>query len=189
MVGVNPKYFNDISDSILMTTRGGTVYDRTFMSGFGRPGVGLSNWTSRTNYPALNVIPTGPAEMSFFVQKAYGQPDHRLERYSLRLDGFASLHADYDGGEMITKPFRFTGDELEINYSTSAAGSLRFELQDESGKVIPGYALADSREIIGDQIARTVAWTDGTSVAALAGQTVRLRVVLKDADLFSLRFH
>ena len=187
-VGVNPDYFNDISDSVLMTTRGGTVYDRTFMEGFGRPGIGLSNWTSRTNYPALNLIQTGPDEMSFYVQKAYGQPDHRLERYSMRLDGFAALHAGYDGGEMITKPFTFEGDELEINYATSAAGSVRIELQDESGEPWPGYTLADAREIIGDQIARTVTWTDGSSVAALAGQTVRLRIVLKDADLFSLRF-
>lgn len=187
-VGVNPDYFNDISDSVLMTTRGGTVYDRTFMEGFGRPGVGLGNWTSRTNYPALNVIQTGSAEMSFFVQKAYGQPDHRMERYSLRLDGFASLHAGYNGGEMTTKSFRFSGNELEINYATSAAGSLRFELQDEAGHVIPGFGLEDSREIIGDQISRVVAWTDGTRLKALAGKTVRLRVVMKDADLFSLQF-
>ncbi|MGY8717325.1 MAG: hypothetical protein ACKVI3_06045, partial [Verrucomicrobiia bacterium] len=88
--------------------------------------------------------------------------------------------------ETVTKPFTFTGEELEINYATSAtsaAGSLRFELPDESGD-----ALADSREIIGDQIARIVAWADGTSVKALAGKTIRLRVVLEDADLFSLRF-
>jgi hypothetical protein len=90
--------------------------------------------------------------------------------------------------EMVTKPFAFTGEELEINYATSAAGSLRFELQDESGDALPGYALADSREIIGDQIARIVVWADGTSVKALAGKTIRLRVVLEDADLFSLRF-
>jgi hypothetical protein len=188
-VGVNPDYFNDISDSILMTTRGGMVYDRTFMEGFGRPGIGLGNWTSRTNYPALNVIQTGPAEMSFYVQKAYGQPDHRLERYSLRLDGFAALHAGYDGGEMVTKPFTFSGDELEINYATSAAGSIRVELQDADGEPIPGYTLADAREVIGDQISRTVTWTDGPSVAHLAGQPVRMRIVLDDADLFSFRFH
>jgi len=187
-VGVNPDYFNDISDSVLMTTRGGTVYDRTFMAGFARPGIGLSNWTSRSNYPALNVIQTGPAEMSFFVQKAYGQPDHRMERYSLRLDGFASLNAGYAGGEMTTRPFRFLGNELEINYATSAAGSLRFELQDEAGHVFPGFGLSNSREIIGDQISRVVAWTGGTSLKALAGKTVRLRVVMKDADLFSLQF-
>ncbi|GAB5561060.1 MAG: hypothetical protein SynsKO_27070 [Synoicihabitans sp.] len=187
-VGVSPKYFNDISDSVLMTTRGGTVYDRTFMEGFARPGIGLGNWTSRTNYPALNVIQTGPAEMSFYVQKGYGQPDHRLERYSLRLDGFASLHAGYDGGEMVTKPFTFSGDTLEINYATSAAGSIRIEIQDRDGRPIPGYTLADAREIIGDQIARTVTWSDGPSVDKLQGKTIRLRVVLEDADLFSLKF-
>lgn len=188
-VGVNPDYFNDISDSVLMTTRGGTVYDRTFMEGFGRPGIGLENWTSRTNYPALNLIQTGPAEMSFYVQKAYGQPHHRLERYSMRLDGFAALHAGYDGGEMVTKPFTFTGDGLEINYATSAAGSIRIELQDADGEPIPGYTLADAREIIGDEIARTATWEGGSSVARLAGQPVRMRVVLEDADLFSFRFH
>ena len=187
-VGVNPDYFNDISDSILMTTRGGMVYDRTFMEGFARPGIGLGNWTSRTNYPALNVIQTGPAEMSFYVQKAYGQPDHRLERYSMRLDGFSSLHAGYGGGEMVTKPFTFSGDELEINYATSAAGSIRIELQDERGEPLPGYTLVDAREIIGDQIARTVTWANGSSVAELAGKPIRLRVVMVDADLFSFRF-
>jgi hypothetical protein len=187
-IGVNPAYFNDISDNIFMTSRGGILYNRTFMEGFVRPGEGLENWTSRTNYPALNVIETGPAEMSFFVQRAYGQPGHHLARYTLRLDGFSSLHAGYDGGEMLSHPFRFSGRELEINYSTSAAGSLRFELQDESGKPLPGFALAESREIIGDRIARAVGWATGSDVSAIAGKTVRLRVVLKDADLFSIRF-
>ncbi len=187
-VGVDPGYFHDISEAIFMTSRGGMVYDRTFMDGYVRPGLGFENWTSRTNYPALNVIQTGPAEMSFFVQRGYGQPGHHLSRFSLRLDGFASLHAGYAGGEMITKPFQFTGSELAINYATSAAGSIRFELQDESGEAIPGYTLADSREIIGDQISRVVTWSGGSDVSALAGQTVRMRVVLRDADLFAFRF-
>jgi len=188
VVGVDPGYFKDISEAILMTSRGGTTYDRTFLEGFVRPGLGFENWTSRTNYPAANVIQTGPEEMSFFVQRGYGQPDHHLSRFSLRLDGFASLHTGYAGGEMITKPFRFAGSELEINYASSAAGSLRFELQDESGNPLPGYELADSREIIGDQIARVVAWSGGTDVSALAGKTIRMRIQLKDADLFSFRF-
>ncbi len=187
-VGVNPGYFKDISEAIFMTSRGGTTYDRTFLEGYVRPGLGFENWTSRTNYPAVNVIQTGPEEMSFFVQRGYGQPGHHLSRFSLRLDGFASLHAGYAGGEMVTKPFRFTGEELEINYSSSAVGSIRFELQDESGEPFPGYALNDSREIIGDQISRIVSWTGGTDLSSLAGKTVRMRVVLHDADLFSFRF-
>lgn len=187
-IRVDPKYFNDVSDSIFMTSRGGLVYDREFMEGFVRPGIGHENWTSRTNYPAYGIIQTGPAEISFFVQRSYGQPDHHLSRYSLRLDGFSSLHAGYAGGGMTSKPFRFSGRELEINYATSAAGSIRFELQDEQGKPIPGFTLADSREIVGDEIARIVTWARDSKLESLRGKTVRLRVALADADLYSFRF-
>jgi hypothetical protein len=52
-----------------MTTRGGNAYNRTFMESYIRPGIGLNNWVSRTNYPALNVVRTGPEEMSVYVNQ------------------------------------------------------------------------------------------------------------------------
>jgi len=180
---------SDIADGVLLTSRAGTsTYDCTFLESFVRPGIGYSNWTSRNNYPALGVVQTGPAEMSLYVQRNYGQRNAYLERMTLRLDGFASVHAPYQGGEMVTRPFRFTGKELEINYATSAAGGLRVEIQDASGKALPGFALADCPEIVGDEIERVVRWRAGSEVGALAGKTVRLRFSMKDADLFSLRF-
>lgn len=177
-----------ISDAVFVTSRGGNRYDRTFMEGFIRPGIGLGNWVPRSNYPALNVVQTSPTEMSFYVQRNYGQPTHYVRRYGLRLDGFGSLHASYKGGEALTRPFRFAGNRLEINYSTSAAGSVRIELQDENGNAIPGYSLADSQEIYGDEISRTVSWKDGKDVTSLAGKTIRLRFVLKDADVYAFKF-
>ncbi|HAH43770.1 MAG TPA: hypothetical protein DCM07_02740, partial [Planctomycetaceae bacterium] len=65
-----------------------------FLSGYITGGIGAQNWVSRTNYPALNVVQTGPAEMSVYVNQDYAQQTAHLRRYSLRLDGFASLHAD-----------------------------------------------------------------------------------------------
>jgi hypothetical protein len=106
----------------------------------------------------------------------------------LRTDGFVSVNAPYAGGELLTRLFKFSGDKLEVNFATSAAGGLRVELQDESGKPIPGYALADCPEIIGDEIDRVIAWSAGADVGKLAGKPVRLRFSLKDADLYSLRF-
>jgi hypothetical protein len=100
---VDPGYFKDCSDGIFMTTRGGDRYDRTLMEGFINPGLGLENWVSRTNYPALNLVRTGPAEMSLYVGQNYGQPTSHLRRYSMRLDGFAALSAPYGGGEALTK--------------------------------------------------------------------------------------
>ena len=92
------------------------------------------------------------------------------------------------GGEMVTKPIIFEGDELVVNFSTSAAGSVRVEIQDDQRQPIPGYALAESVEIFGDQIDRVVAWKRGPNVGQLAGKPVRLRFVNKDADLYSIRF-
>jgi hypothetical protein len=185
---VDPGYFKDCSDAVFMTSRGGSVYDRTFMEAFIRPGIGLDNWVSRSNYPALNVVQTGPEEMSIYVNQDYAQPTAHLHRYSLRIDGFASLSAPYKGGEFVTKPFTFSGDELEINYSTSAAGEIKFEIQDQDGKPIPGYTLEDSQVIIGNEISRIVSWKNSGNLKKLNSKIVRLRVYMKDADLFSIRF-
>jgi hypothetical protein len=187
-LGVDPRYFSDCSDAVLLTSRGGAAYERTFMEGFVRPALGLENWVSRSNYPALNVVQTGPSEMSLYVNQDYAQPTAHLRRYSLRLDGFARLTAPYAGGEMVTKPLTFTGDRLAINFATSAAGGVRIELQDVHGQPLPGFALADSVEQIGNELERVVAWTSGSDLSALEGEVVRLRIVLEDADLFALRF-
>jgi hypothetical protein len=187
-LNVDPGYFKDCSDAYMMTTRGGNVYDRTFMEAFIRPGIGMKNWVSRSNYPALNVVQTSPEEMSLYVNQDYAQPTAHLHRYSLRIDGFTSLSAPYNGGEMITKPFTFSGHELEINYSTSAAGEIRFELQDENGVPVPGFTLEDSQAIIGNEISRVVRWDKAADLGSLITKTVRLRVQMKDADLYSIRF-
>jgi hypothetical protein len=186
-IQVNPKYFNDTSDAIFMTSRGGSIYDRTFLTAFIAPGIGAQNWVSRTNYPALGVVQTSPTEMSVYINQNYGQPTACLHRYSLRLDGFASVEADYDGGDMITRPLTFDGDSLFLNFATSAAGGIRLEIQDATGHPIPGFSLADCHELIGNEIERPVSFNGG-SLAKLAGQAVRVHFVMKDADLFSMRF-
>jgi hypothetical protein len=188
-IKVNPDYFRDTSDAVFMTTRGGNIYDRTFLEGFLRPGIGAQNWVSRTNYPALNVVQTGDTELSLYVNQDYAQPTNHMRRYSLRLDGFASVRAGYMRGELLTKPLTFQGSQLWLNFSTSAAGGLRVELQDAaSGKPLSGFALADCLEMIGNEIERAVSWKGGSDVGKLAGRAVRLRVEMRDADLFALRF-
>ncbi|QDU81443.1 hypothetical protein Pla110_31840 [Polystyrenella longa] len=187
-VGVHPSYFKDISDGIFMTTRGGTDYDRTFMEGFIRPGIGYENWVSRTNYPALGCVPTGENEMSVYANMNYGQPTAYLRRFSMRLDGFASIHADYDGGTATTKPFIFDGKELTVNFATSAAGEIFTEIQDADGTPIPGFTMDDSVRSIGNEISRTIRWKSGADVSSLAGKPVRLHFKMKDADLYSIKF-
>jgi hypothetical protein len=106
----------------------------------------------------------------------------------MRIDGFVALHAPLAGGELVTKPIRFQRKALSLNYSTSGAGSIFVELQDADGKPLPNFTLADCCEHFGDTLDRRVLWKAGGDVSALAGQPVRLRFVLKDADLFAWTF-
>jgi len=169
------------TDILFMSSRGGDRYDRLFTEAFIRPGLALERWGNRANYAAQNVVPTGPAEMSI-----YHAPGGL--RYTLRTDGFVSINAPSKGGQMVTRPLVFSGGELVINYSTSAAGRVQVEIQTPDGQAVPGFALADCPPIVGDQIEQVVAWRGGRDVSALAGKPVRLRFVMSDADLYSLRF-
>jgi hypothetical protein len=183
-----PDYAGDVSDGVFMSSRGGRRYTRTFMEAFMRPGRDRANWVSRTNMAAYGMVQTAPDELSLYYQHRYAQPGHYLARYTLRLDGFASLNGPYAGGEMVSRPVIFSGTRLVLNYATSAAGALRIELQDVDGHPLPGYTLDEALTLFGDEIERTYSWKSGSDLAALAGRPVRLRVVLQDADLFSLRF-
>ena len=193
-IKVNPGYFKDTSDAIFMTTRPAEgaahlgFYDRTFLEGFIRGGIGAQNWVSRTNYPALNVVPTGASEMSVFVNQDYAQPTAHLRRYSMRTDGFASLRSGYTGGHAVTRPLVFSGRELSLNFSTSAAGGVKVGFEDADGKAISGFSVEDCVTQIGNELDRKVTWKSGTDVSSLAGKPVRLRFSMKDADIFSFEF-
>lgn len=191
-IQVDPGYFGDCSDAVLLSSRGGSRYTRTFMESFIRPGLGLQHWVSRTNYPALGIVPTGENEISLYLQKNYGQPSAHLQRFSLRTDGFVSVNAKYRGGEMITKPLVFDQEadsiQLHLNLATSAAGSIQVELQDSTGSPLPDFRLEDCETIVGDRIDRIVRWNSKSRLDALKGQRVRVRFVMRDADLYSLQF-
>ena len=143
---------------------------------------------SRTNYAGNGIVPTGPGEISFYSHREYAQPTCHVARCALRTDGFASVNAPFRGGELVTHPLTFAGRELVLNYETSAAGSIRVEVQDVAGSPVPGYSLADARELIGDEVEGVYRWCSGSDVGRLAGTPVRLRFVMNDADLYSLRF-
>ena len=189
---VDPAYRqyaqHECSDGVLMTSRGGNHYDRTFLEAFMRPGLDPGNWVSRSMVAAYGIVQTGPTEMSVYYHQHDGQSNSHLARFALRLDGFASVRTPYTGGEVISKPLVFDGDKLEVNISTSAAGCCQVELQDSAGVAIPGFTLAECPQMIGDDIQRVVTWQTGEDVSRLRGQPVRLRFVMRDADLYSFSF-
>jgi hypothetical protein len=191
----SPRYGSAVTDGLMMTSRDGLTFKR-WGEAFLRPGSSRTNsWVYGDNIISWGILntesdqPDSPAELSIYVTEGYWTgKSQNFRRYSLRVDGFVSMQAPLNGGEFVTKPLVFDGDKLVINYSTSAAGGIWVEIQDASGQPLEGYAKAECHEIFGDEIQREVVWKRGDNVRRLASTPVRLRFVLKDADLFSFRF-
>ena len=181
-------YDTGVSDVVFMSSRDGLNFDRTFKEAFIRPGLDQNNWHDRGIYIERGILSVSPEEMALYGMENSHLPTQRIVRYSLRTDGFVSVTAGYDPGELITKPICFDGSELEINYSTSAVGSVKVEIQDENGNALPGFSMDDCPEKFGDEIDGVVSWSGDQNLKSLAGTTVRLRFEIKDADVYSYRF-
>ena len=177
-----------VNDIVFMSSRDGLNFDRSFMEAFIRPGPGMENWHERAVYFDWGLLQTSPEEISMYCQEHGRLPTAHLRRYTLRTDGFVSVQAGFTGGQFVTRPLVFEGGELELNYSTSAVGSAQVEIQDTEGRALPGYRLEDCPEKFGDEIEGVMGWNAGSGVDKLAGRAVRLRFVLKDADLYAFRF-
>ncbi|MCY3990172.1 MAG: hypothetical protein OXF50_02970 [Caldilineaceae bacterium] len=185
-----------LTDSMFMTSRDGQTF-KLWPESFIRPGLRpRDNWAYGDNYPNWGLVTTksaidgAPDEISLYLTEGYWRGESlNLRRYTLRIDGFVSVQAPLSGGEVVTKALIFAGRQLILNFSASAAGSIRVEiLRDQMDAPIAGFTLDDCVEVLGDDLARVVRWADGPDVSRLAGIPVRLRFVLKDADLFSFRF-
>lgn len=189
------RYGTAISEGLLMASRDGVHFKR-WNEAFLRPGIERTGtWQYGHQFIAEHLVetasdlPGAPNELSLYAAEDYWHgKGGALRRYSLRMDGFTSVHASLKGGELITQPFVFSGKTLSVNIATSAAGSMWVELQTADGKPIEGFSLADSVELFGDTLDRKVTWKQGADVSALAGKPVRLRFKLKDADLYSFQF-
>jgi hypothetical protein len=190
----SPREGTALTEGLFMTSRDRQRF-RVWPETFLRPGLRLrDNWFYGDNYQNWGLVETksaiedAPDEISIYVtERTMQDRPGVLRRHTLRVDGFASVSATAAGGQLLTKPLRFTGKRLVLNCSTSAAGGIRVEIQDEAGKPLPGFSLPDSAEIYGDSLQRAVTWKGG-DVSRLSGQAVRLRFELKDADLYALRF-
>ncbi len=195
----NPRLGTAVSDTVFMSSRDGVTFHR-WGEAFVRPGLRQAdNWFYGDNYVNWGLVTTAsaisgaPDELSLYVSEASrgdvsGQPAKTFRRQTLRQDGFVSVQATRGGGQAVTRLLRFDGNRLMLNFSASAAGSLRVELQDRHGAPLPGFALDDCVEILGVDLEREVRWASGADLANLIGQPITMRFELTDADLYAFRF-
>ena len=185
-----------LTDTLFMSSRDGVRFSLRGEA-FIRPGLRpIDNWVYGDNYTNWGIVETAsdidgaPNELSFYVSEGSRRDHHSkvYRRYTLRIDGFSSVRASRWGGELLTRPLTFTGSQLVLNYSASAAGSITIEVTDPNGVPLPGFAATDCVEVIGDQLDGTVHWRGSSDLSTLAGEPIRLRIRLTDADLFAFRF-
>jgi len=191
---VSLRHGTAVTEDLFMSSRDGLNFKR-WEEAFIRPGPERNgNWSYGDGYQCMGLFetpsdrPGAENELSFYVDENAWMPEHQLRRWTIRIDGFVSVNAPRSGGGFITKPLVFDGKELEMNFSSSAAGSIRVEIQDADGKPIEGFTLADADETFGDTLARAATWKGKTDVSSLASKPVRLRFVMNDADLYSFKF-
>jgi hypothetical protein len=93
------------------------------------------------------------------------------------------VHAGGAEGRCMTHPLLFKGRKLYMNFSTSAAGYICVQLLD-----VAGTLLAESPPFYGDSIEEVVEWKEDFELSKLEGSPVRLQFIMKDADLYSIKF-
>lgn len=189
------RYGTSITEGLLMASRDGVRFER-WNEAFLRPGPERpQTWLYGQQFIAWHAVetksslPSADPEMSLYAAEgSWHGNENAMRRYTLRLDGFVSVNAPLRGGELLTRPLRFTGDRLRLNFSSSAAGDIRVELQTLDGKPVPGYSLDECEPIFGDALDRAIVWKSTDNVGRLAGTPIRLRFHLRDADLYAFRF-
>ena len=133
----------------------------------------------RTSRPSEERIDPGASD---------GERLSAISRAVMRLDGFVSADAPYEGGELVTPLLRFDGARLELNVDTAAGGSVRVELLSADGEPIPGFTQAEATPVNGNSVRMPVRWVGGGDVSQLADTPIRLRFVMRDCKLYAFQF-
>ncbi len=105
---------------------------------------------------------------------------------TIRVDGFASLDASYDGGSVTTKPLRFRGEQLRVN-AKADFGQLFAEVLDEQHNPIAGFTKQDCNAVAADGVDQPVTWQAHDDLRELKDRVIRLRFSLKNVRLYSYR--
>lgn len=182
-IGLSTRFFpknGNSTDIVLISSRDGVKFDRTFPEAIIRPGLKTERWGNRSNYMTLNLVPLDENYMGIYARNTL---------FKIRMDGFSSIKSKSKEGFFVTKAFTFNGAHMEINYSTSAGGYIHIEILDENNNPLLNGNRYSSGKIIGDKIEGRVSWINSSDLSPIRNKTIKLRVTMKEADLYSFKFN
>ena len=97
-------------------------------------------------------------------------------------------------GQMVTRPFGFSGSQLHINASMASIsagpgpGQVRVEVIRANHKKLPGFTFDDADPITTPGLDHVVSWNGNSDLSQFAGKSIKLRFYFKNAKLFSFQF-
>jgi hypothetical protein len=181
------RFGTAVTDALFMCSRDGKKF-RRYDEAFLRPGPERkTNWVYGDCYPARGFIETKSAiegeenELSMYVSENHCVAPKKLRRYTIRKDGFISLHAGESEKTIVTKPVVLSSSIIKANMSTSAWGYVYCTV------VFPSGIRVDSKESFGDNTCRYFDFGDYDFSQSI-GKEVHLEFRLRDADIYSVSF-
>ena len=184
------KYTNGHVDVQLAYSLNGWHFQRGLRDPFianGEPGTPDSGCV----YPTCAIQKDDGSLWIYACASAY-EHGHRPEgsgsmfAYRLRRDGFVYLESTGGEGNVGTRCLYLQGGEVELNVQ-SPCGYARVQVTDASGTPLPGYTFAECQPLSGDDTSWQPKWNNGKDMASLAGQVVRLEVLLNNSRLYAIR--
>ena len=175
-----------LTDCVIMTSSDGFTFNRRDEAFFTPGPEHNSNWWYGNCYPVYGMLETkaeetGAAnEISIYLGENYRIKNVNFRRYTLRLDGFFSWYGAYKGGEILTKSIKIDGEQMQVNFASSAIGGMKVRICDVDGNFLDGY---ESYVMFGDSVERPVEFEKPLS--ELKGKSVKLHFTLKDTHLYS----
>jgi hypothetical protein len=112
-----------------------------------------------------------------------GAMDAVMGLSTLRVDGFCSVESGSFGGHLVTEPLPAAGKTLLMNARTAGSGFMRIELTDRDFKPLADQPL----EFRGDSVEDPLRFGASARLPSTADGTVRLKIYMENAALFSLR--
>jgi hypothetical protein len=110
-----------------------------------------------------------------------GAMDAVMGLSTLRLDGFCSIESGSFGGHLVTEPLPAAGKTLLMNARTTGNGSLSIELVDREFKPLAAKPMV----FRGDAVAAPLRFGSKIKLPATPDGTVRLKMTLENAALYS----
>ena len=205
-LAVQPRHGRDRGHIELVSSSDGFRWHRSPLREPFIPPGGEGAWDAGHTWMLTNIVRLGHWIYLYYVGSSrswrtrYPANTRAIGLARIRSDRFVGHYGDVNGGWLLSREVKVTGNRLLINISPEERswnhrhhGYVKVELLDRTcgpyaEAHLPGYGQDDCAELIADEYEQIVSWNDNPDLSPLRGKNVYIRFWLKSAYLFGFRF-